>query len=193
MGESWQQRRACALGLLADPVTVTSLLRAVGCASSPDRPAEPERHLRPTTVYLHVRADGTFDVEGHGTVCAGTVRELVSTSAVSVRPVIDLNAEYTSMGYQPSDTVAEAVVLTSERCVFPYCDQPARRCQLDHTIPWPHGSTGTSNLGPLCLHHHHVKTHGGWTVHRVTHGTYAWRSPRSGDAYVVNQEGTVRL
>ena len=202
-GESWQQRRARALGLLADPASIAILIRAtqhqagadahdVSGSVGSDGSSWGSTGLRPTTVYLHVRADGTCDLEGHGTLSLPTVRELIASSALTVRPVIDLNTEYQSSGYQPADTVAEAVTLTSPQCVFPYCDRPARSCQLDHTVPYPHGPTSTANLGPLCVHHHQIKTDGRWALHRIATGIYAWRSP-TGHAYTVTPNGTTRL
>jgi hypothetical protein len=191
-GESWQQRRARALGLLADPATVAALVRVTSSPGAADEPVETGCGLRPTTVYLHVRADGTCDVEGHGTISIPTVRELLASSTVTVRPVIDLNESHASTGYQPSGTVDEAVVLTNERCVFPHCDRPARQCQRDHTVPWPHGPTSSDNMGPLCIHHHQVKTAGRWRVHRAAAGVYVWHSP-AGALHVVTPHGTTRL
>jgi hypothetical protein len=195
-GESWQQRRARALGLLADPASIATLLHGTGeeggGASDGPGSAWSGTGLRPTTVYLHVRADGTCDVEGHGTVSIPTVRELIESSALTVRPVIDLNTDYRSSGYRPAGTVAESVLLTNPRCVFPYCDRTARDCQLDHTVPYPHGPTTTSNLGPLCVHHHQIKTDGKWALHQLGGGTYAWRAP-TGHAYTVTPNGTTRL
>lgn len=48
-------------------------------------------------------------------------------------------------------------------CRGPGCQIPARRCDLDHHVPYPHGPTTVANLGPLHRGHHNVKTAGVWT------------------------------
>ena len=67
---------------------------------------------------------------------------------------------------------------------MPGCNRAARSCDLDHTTPWPHGSTEPTNLGPLCRRHHNLKTHRGWHLHATGDPTnpndpltYTWRSP----------------
>ncbi len=197
--ESWQQRRARALGLLADPGSLVRLTRVVSGITHPhsERPREPledlvaddARSVPATTLYVHLRGDGTADLEGLGVLSLPALKELLSTSAVTVRPVIDLNRPTASSGYTPSPTVREAMVLTNESCVHPYCDRPARRCESEHTIPYPHGPTASGNLGPECSSHHRVKTHGGWRVKQPFNGVFVWRAP-TGHLYVVDDNGT---
>ena len=62
-------------------------------------------------------------------------------------------------------------------CVFPWCSRTARRCDLDHGVPWPHGPTADDNLAPLCRFHHRLKTHGGWIYTRLDETSLLWRSP----------------
>ena len=35
----------------------------------------------------------------------------------------------------------------------------------------------TTNLGPLCIFHHAIKTAGLWQAHQPTPGDFRWRSP----------------
>ena len=52
------------------------------------------------------------------------------------------------------------------------------RCELDHTVPWPHGPTCPCNLAALCKHHHRLKHRDpGW--HLVNHGNghLTWTTP----------------
>lgn len=69
-----------------------------------------------------------------------------------------------SAGYTPSAAVARAVRAREPHCRMPGCRRAADRCDLDHTIPYPHGTTTVQNLGPLCRRHHNLKTHLGWRL-----------------------------
>ncbi|OYO03981.1 HNH endonuclease signature motif containing protein [Enemella evansiae] len=48
-----------------------------------------------------------------------------------------------------------ALVARDGGCIFPGCDQPARRCEAHHIRPWwLHGPTRLDNGVLLCPHHH---------------------------------------
>jgi Domain of unknown function (DUF222) len=80
--ESHDQRRTRALGLLADPIALEDLRRrAAGAEGDP-------RALPHTTLYVHLRPDQTFDLEGYSVVSLPTVAELLADSFVTVTPVI---------------------------------------------------------------------------------------------------------
>lgn len=64
-----------------------------------------------------------------------------------------------------------------QTCVFPTCSQPAHRCQIDHTIPYPDGATSQTNTGPPCGIHHDLKTHRGWLLEQPEEGLFIWTSP----------------
>ena len=194
--ETKDQRRARALGLLADPEAVLALLDRYRELTTPGVSApgsdDAKRPAPATTLYVHVCPDGAVDLEGYGTVSMPTLTELLTGSSVTVKPVIDLAHMAPSSGYQPSDTLSEGVILANQRCVFPFCDRDARKCQLDHTIPWPHGPTEADNLGPLCQRHHNVKTHGRWQLAQPFRGIFVWRSP-TGRIYVVDHQAAAAL
>ena len=61
-------------------------------------------------------------------------------------------------GYRPSARLAEFIRIRDLFCWFPGCDVPADRCDIDHVIPWPVGSTHPSNLNCKCRSHHLMKT-----------------------------------
>lgn len=44
------------------------------------------------------------------------------------------------------------------RCIVPYCERPARRCQVDHGIPYPEGPSTAVHCALLCDRHHPLKT-----------------------------------
>jgi len=148
-------------------------------------------------------------LEGHdGTlVSLGTLREwlhICGTVTVSIRPVIDLNANLTSTGRFAPPLLREQVGLRDRTCAAPYCTRPARHLDLDHLDPWkdtdhpvhpdatdppggPPGGSGTTdppapqtrsdNLAALCRHHHRAKTLTGWCYEMLTPGVYLWTSP----------------
>lgn len=102
-----------------------------------------------------------------------------TTTRITVRPVLDLDAHLETPGYTPAADLAEQTVLRDGGCVFPHCTRQARRCDLDHVVPHHEGGpTSSDNLAALCRRHHRLKTHhSGWT-YRVLHpGTYLWTTP----------------
>jgi hypothetical protein len=123
-------------------------------------------------------------------VSTGSTNERVK---ITVKPVIDLAATISSTGYEPSDRLAEQVQLRDRTCAFPWCQRPARRCDLDHIDPYqpdgPPGQTASDNLACLCRLHHRMKTHGGWAYTMVELGTFLWRSPY-GHSYLTDAHGT---
>jgi len=190
MEETKNQRRARALGLLADPEAVLALKERYRGVSDGANQPEP---LPATTLYVHVRPDGVADLEDYGVLSMPSVAELLTNSNVTVKPVIDLAHMAPSSGYQPSERLREGVILANPTCIFPYCDGNSRKSQLDHTIPYPHGPTTAENLGPPCRRHHNVKTHGaGWALQQPFRGIFVWRSP-TGRIYVVDNRETVAL
>ena len=81
--------------------------------------------------------------------------------------------------YEPSRKLREFIHARDPKCTYPGCNYQARRSQLDHIQPWPQGPTDRSNLHPLCVHHHNLKTHGNWQVTRDhDSGETTWTSPR---------------
>jgi hypothetical protein len=60
--------------------------------------------------------------------------------------------------YVPSRELADFVRCHDLTCCWPYCDNPATQCDLDHTVPYPIGPTHASNLKCLCRFHHLLKT-----------------------------------
>ena len=118
-----------------------------------------------------------------------------------MKPVIDLNAQLTSPGYEPSDRLDEQVRVRDRTCRFPFCHRPATHADVDHIEPYDPDKplaegdppqTRTANLAVLCRLHHRVKTHGGWTYLMPTPGVFRWRSPY-GYTYQRDHTGTTDL
>src|SRR4051794_5607473 len=115
------------------------------------------------------------------------------TDKVTVKPVVDLNQPLRCGSYTPSPRLAEVVRLRDRTCVFPWCQRPARSCDLDHIVPFDDaGETSVSNLACLCRLHHRMKTHGGWNYAMVEPGVFLWRSPK-GHTWLRDRTGTTDL
>ncbi|MHC9292657.1 DUF222 domain-containing protein [Mycobacterium sp. LTG2003] len=99
----------------------------------------------------------------------------------TVRPVIHPGDAPPEPGYAPSQALADFVRCRDFTCRFPYCDKPADRCDIDHTVPHPLGCTHASNLKCLCRFHHLLKTfwvgEGGWKDRQMPDGTIIWTAP----------------
>lgn len=80
--------------------------------------------------------------------------------------------------YQPSDRLRNALQARDRICRFPGCNQPARVCELDHTLRYPEGPTCSCNLGDLCEHHYHLKHLApGWILTNHGDGRFTWTTP----------------
>ena len=211
--ESLDVRRSKALGDLARTETALDLLfstdgRVAGeettprwsrageeraGVSRPDLPAARE-------VVLHAHFDAS--TVGETTVFGPTGRleerqRLVlldqlktwcgdTRTKITIKPVIDLNAQLTAPGYDIPDRIREQVILRDRTCVFPQCTRPARGCDIDHVIPYDHTpqpktdhspDRRTDNLAALCRHHHRLKTHTAWRYRMTANGVFEWTSP----------------
>ena len=204
--ESKEQRRATALGLLADPDEITRLWHQLHQLRSgaPDAPTSPSQQapVPRTVLYVHLRqplhadAVGTrrWDCDQVGPLTQAAAADLVGHSHVTVRPVIDLPTlaeapPAPGTGYRPPAGLAEAVRLVFDTDVFPYGTTDARRCDLDHDQPWPTGPTTLANLSPKNRRHHRLKTHGNWTMARTGPAEHLWTSP-TGRRWRVDNTGT---
>ncbi len=87
------------------------------------------------------------------------------------------------IGYRPSLKLQHLVRIRRPTCTFPGCRQPARRCDIDHTVAFEHGGlTCLCNLGPLCRRHHRCKQAEGWSLSQPAPGESLWTTP-SGRQY----------
>ena len=198
-----------------DGVVSRPAVAGVSTTGSTDPGLDPGRFARRQVVlYVHLTEqvlgsgdpDAPVRVEGTGIgqqlLTAGQVAAWCGredTARVLVTPVVDLNADQAVDGYQVPERIAEQVRLRDRSCVHPWCQRPARSCDLDHIVAYvpidqggPPGQTSTQNLAPLCRLHHRMKTHGGWTYAMVAPGVYRWRSPH-GHTWLRDPTGTTDL
>jgi len=72
--------------------------------------------------------------------------------------------------------VREAVQLGERHCIWPVCEVPSGRAQVDHVIPWSGaGVTAVVNGGLLCGRHNRFKTHGYRTWRDAGGGWHTYR------------------
>ncbi|HEY3016208.1 MAG TPA: HNH endonuclease signature motif containing protein [Nocardioides sp.] len=154
--------------------------RPTGRAVPPKRRVVLFVHLSDAAVYDEGVEAEIARVENTGSlVTADTIRDWCGRpdTQIVVKPVIDLDERLATGAYEVNERLAQRVALRDHTCVFPFCQRPARRCDVDHVVPHPRGPTATDNLAPLCRRHHRLKTHGGWAYTVLEPGSYLWRSP----------------
>ncbi len=158
---------------------------------------DPKKLLPAATLYVHVsresldaagsgKSQGVARLEGVGPITVDQVREFLGHTHVTVKPVIDLDADHPVDGYEVPDRLREQVYLRTPSDAFPWSGNLSRRSDLDHTIAYvapdrggPPGQTRIGNLGPLSRYAHRVKTHGrrGWGHRQPVPGVFLWRTP----------------
>jgi hypothetical protein len=84
--------------------------------------------------------------------------------------------------YRPSRKLAHLIRARTATCPAPGCQAHAQHSHLDHTVPWPEGTTSEGNLSPPCARHHHAKHAPGWKLEQPAPGVMRWTTP-SGRTY----------
>ena len=95
------------------------------------------------------------ELAGHGPIPASMARRLAADGTwrrILTDPVGGGVLDVGRRSYSPPAALADHVIARDRSCRFPGCGQPARRCDLDHTIPYPQGPTSAGNLAALCRH-----------------------------------------
>src|SRR5579875_678988 len=117
---------------------------------------------------------------GHGTARLTRGRIPAAGWTVTLKPVAvgDCDHHDREPGYRPSPAMARLIRARTTTCSFPGCRRPARKCDLDHSIPYEDGGpTCQCNLAPLCRRHHRVKQAEGWKLQQVRPGVLVWLTP----------------
>jgi hypothetical protein len=117
---------------------------------------------------------------GYGPITAAAVRELAPGARMRrllVEPVTGKVLDVGRTSYQPTADIARHVRAVHPRCTFPSCEQPARRSELDHVLPFPLGPTSADNLRPRCKRHHLLKHQPLVHVEELPDGATRWHLP----------------
>jgi hypothetical protein len=181
--------------------------RAAVRAGATDRRAGPRTHVLvtvPLSTLIGV-GDAPGDLAGYGPVDAVQARALAwggTWQRLVTDPVSGAVLDVGRTRYRPSAALDEHVRYRDRTCTAPGCTVPADRADLDHTVEFhpapgdppggdparPLGTTSAGNLGPVCRHHHRLKTETAFTLHQPQPGVFAWTDP-TGHTYLV-QPGT---
>ncbi|MDQ1604486.1 MAG: hypothetical protein QOE01_2331 [Actinomycetota bacterium] len=147
----------------------------------------PRRQRRRTQLQVAVAATTLLGLDeepgelaGYGPIPASLARELAGDATwrrLLTDPTSGVVTDYGTTTYQPPASLADLVIAKRPRCGGLGCRQPARCCQLDHAVPFPHGPTAEPNLGPLCQHDHIDKHKSGWRYQLLPDGSVRWTSP----------------
>jgi hypothetical protein len=126
-------------------------------------------------------SDRPGDLTGYGPISAEMARQLAADAHATWKrlltdPVDGSLLDYGHTTYRPPAALRDYVQARDRTCRFPGCQQPARRCDLDHTAAYPEGPTSEYNLGTLCRRHHRLKHETRWTVEQHA-GSFTWTSP----------------
>jgi hypothetical protein len=168
---------AYTLGLLPRPATSRADAANGGIADGDDEPAAHEGLAQ----LLGVRRIGATALAARPHIAI--VDELngallALTDAAGLRSGQGLGPPPESPGYRPLTELDRFVRLRDRRCRFPGCRARPRKCDLDHTCPWPWGPTSHDNLCCLCEHHHRLSHQApGWQLWAEDDGGLTWRLP----------------
>ncbi len=117
-----------------------------------------------------------------GWILAATIAALLDLPSTRIR-LASIDPTWSAIhtlgqpAYRPKAALDRAVRERDRTCRFPGCATPARRCDLDHVLPYPTGPTSPANLLTLCRRHHGFKHHARWTVAMAPDGQATWTSP----------------
>ncbi len=125
-------------------------------------------------------------IPGQTTEPAATTKTTGPAAATEASEPTEPGAE---PGYRPSVALSEFIRWRDLTCRFPGCDTPVDRCDIDHTMPHPHGPTHPSNTKLYCRAHHLIKTFcPDWTDRQYPDGTVEFTSP-TGHTYTTEPHG----
>ena len=148
----------------------TALIAQPAASTSASLPATPTEVAE---VRIGVRSVAVPALTAWALAAGGTWRRLVTDPASGV--VIDVGRTR----YRPPAGLADLVRARDRACVFPTCQTPAERCDIDHLTAWSQGgTTSLDNLVTLCEAHHRLKHTPGWALTRdQASGTLSWHTP----------------
>ena len=137
-------------------------------------------------VRVGVRSVAVPALTAWALAAGGTWRRLVTDPASGV--VIDVGRTR----YRPPAGLADLVRARDRACVFPTCQTPAERCDIDHLTAWSQGgTTSLDNLVTLCEAHHRLKHTPGWALTRdQASGILSWHTPDK-TVYQRHPNGTI--
>jgi hypothetical protein len=135
--------------------------------------------------------DEPGELVGYGPLPAPLTRALAADADWTRwlhHPVTGEVTDVSTRTYRPTAAVAREVRARDRYCRFPTCSRPAQRCDLDHVVAHPDGSSTRCNLASECRLHHLLKHRAGFHLRLDPDGTTTWTTP-TGDAVVDHPPG----
>ena len=159
--------------ITAAAVTITAAGLAAGSISTAQNPAALAQATEVAKVRIGARSVAVPALTAWALATGGTWRRLVTDPISGV--VLDVGRTR----YRSPVGLADLVRARDRSCVFPTCQTPAQRCDIDHLTPWGRGgTTSLDNLVTLCQAHHRLKHTPRWELTRdETTGDLSWRTP----------------
>ena len=206
------QRRAAALGVLANPAAAVQLIGLCTTRGMPNPPTcqedadalvEQARRMTPlerrTRLHVHVWAghlgdpDAVARVEGVGPVLLDQVKTFTAGSKVTVAKTVHVGPGSVGVdAYEIPDRIRAEVIARDRHPLAPWSSIEARDQDLDHIDPYREGvpdQTRPDNLAPVSRGFHRWKTHAGWRLILIRPGKVLWVSG-AGQAATVDNTGT---
>ena len=162
---------------IAQPAASTSASTSASLSASP---------AEVTEVRIGARSAAVPAMTAWALAAGGTWKRLITDPASGV--VIDVGRTR----YRPPVGLADLVRARDRACVFPTCQTPAERCDIDHLTAWSQGgTTSLDNLVVLCEAHHRLKHTPGWALTRdQASGVLSWHTPDK-TVYQRHPDGTI--
>ncbi len=151
-----------------------------GCEHAPRLGA---RHGRAAAVAVTVPLstligldDTPAQLAGYGPITAEVARRIAAAGTwrrLLTDPATGALLDHGQTRHTPPQDLIDHLIARDRTCRFPTCSQPARRCQIDHTIPAgaPGWTTSAGNTGPLSGGCHNGKTHAGRHLEQPSRAT----------------------
>ena len=119
------------------------------------------------------RSDEPATLDGYGPIDIDTARELAGAATSFVRvlthPVTGTVLDVDRKTYRIPSDLRRWLRVHHPTCVFPGCQKPTDRCDIDHRKRWSDGgTTSAENTAPLCERHHVLKDETRWQLRRAT-------------------------
>ena len=162
---------------IAQPAASTSASTSASLSASPAEVAE---------VRIGARSVAVPAMTAWALAAGGTWKHLITDPTSGT--VVDVGR----IRYRPPAGLADLVRARDGGCVFPTCQAPASRCDIDHLTAWSEGgTTSLDNLVVLCQAHHRLKHTPGWALTRdQASGTLSWHTPDK-TVYQRHPDGTI--
>lgn len=144
--------------------------------------------------------DAVAEIPGWGFITAVNARQIALAEGSIWRrlvtdPLTGAGLELSTQRYRPTRAMSDLVAALDSMCRGPGCTVPAFRCDNDHEIAWPKGSTSIDNLNAKHRRHHNHKTRGTWSSSMDAEGVVTWKT-MGGRTYISrrhNYEDPVNL